>query len=405
MASKLSTGKEAPDRAKKPALTGFGGSDSDQGTDHEKQGDLPFPPPSKSQWKIDLLIQESKLMCRFGGYMGDPEFTEHLNKLVSRENDGVSGSKHLSHSRIKTPGKEFSKSWVNATVLKLIKMRYEGLPEQAAEFSKVKRPQEREFTAAEGDRMAMSGVISAQTKANRKTLEKNHSEDNIEGQAVGGSLRRQAHAGPPTQTGKRYEPYPQRTGIRLGLSRAHAERGAAAVISGVATGMSKLNPYQTPEAPQRNATAQARLPAAQSHKGPLHQGRESQQHYTPTRQAELGAKGIPAPFNPLPTSTNPQAPRFTMYPFLPPLPATIPAPAPQPFQRTMQQPHTPAQRIPISSLLEGSSEDMLPPIQQQGQQYPNQPNAPLPYEPAIIESDPNPITKDGKFHSIMKHKR
>jgi len=311
---------------------------------------------------------------------------------------------------------EFRPGMLRYTILNLVGERDKRLPELAKENSKVQRPRERDLTVAEENEIVMSGVISAQTRANKETLGRNRSADNVGRQAIGEPSRKHTHEGPLMQAEKRHEHYQQRTGVPgpVEVFGNHPRHGGVAGISSMAKEMSMLNPCQhpSPQQPQQaNATSEARLPAAQSRSNSVSHGREAQQASTTQQHSSITAPVPPLlpqpkpqprqPFNlPAPRQDSEShmqllpPPRYQQHNLAPPALPTIARSNQLPSIGTVPREH---------SVLPVSPSTYLPSIQHQAQEITDQYHEEY-FEPTPNRSDPNPFGNTGKLRSIMKPK-
>jgi len=223
--------------------------------------------------EVKFLVKHARLMLVFGGDMSYTAFAAWMSTHVGEEKD-----KPLKKRRLFRAGDEFTEDMVQKTVKELYEAndKHSGLPLKVDHKTKVSRPRYQRTTEEEL-LIVVNKVVSEQQKANRMKggKRKSSSIGEVEEQAIGGPSRRPALKGSPGQAEK-LEPHPRvsTTPNSSDPSKSQPSGGLrAAQMSGVAKGMSMLNPYQ----PNANTTAQARHPAAKSQNNPVSQRRGSQQ--------------------------------------------------------------------------------------------------------------------------------
>ncbi|KAN0122102.1 hypothetical protein V8E51_000428 [Hyaloscypha variabilis] len=273
--------------------------------DKEKRAKRPDRPNWNST-ETNFLIENAKLMERFGGKLNDEKFARYMNDHI-----GPGNGKPLLRRRGKKNGEdEFTERMVKDTVGRVRRedkeaKRKSRLPEIAKAGSKC----DYEGPSSVGtEAMRIKGPVSEDKIAPKI------SDSGMDGatldiavSGMSGPSREKDHKGLGKQGEKRYEPGPSE--LSKSCATSGAGRGGGPGINSQARednmlsmrgpGHSNTSAGQQthipPNPPQANAPLQTGYSAPHNlHHGSLSHGREHEQHHIPTRQAE-SESSIPAP--------------------------------------------------------------------------------------------------------------
>ncbi|KAN0122104.1 hypothetical protein V8E51_000430 [Hyaloscypha variabilis] len=254
-----------------------GGLNPDQEPVYMELGGSSQPRTKKKGKKVDWIKDERNYLLdhalelrRFGGYKSYGVMAAELNSLVDAG---------ILEPRRDRDGPEFSEGMVGDQVLRMEAEKI--MPERALPLSKMRNPDSEKDLEMYGNKTVSARVVKQQ-RAKWKKLDAGKDQSTHGGVTLGmrGPSGNKPRRGAGKQVEGRSEPYPQRASISgpSGISKTQHRARAGAGMSGLARGISMLNPYQPPDLPQASAPAQAGPAAHRIQQGPEIRESDPQSH-------------------------------------------------------------------------------------------------------------------------------